>query len=150
MAIEAIAPLRERRLNEKAFLDHRMISGETTIRVRYAETDRMGLLHHANYLVYFEQARTELLRSMGLTYRDIEDQGFLLVLTKVEVRYKRPAHYDDVLTIRTFVVRTTAVRIDHRYEVLHDGALIAEGSSTLACVDRDGRPQALPEALRAG
>jgi len=127
-----------------------MISGETTIRVRYAETDRMGLLHHANYLVYFEQARTELLRSMGLTYRDIEDQGFLLVLTKVEVRYKRPAHYDDVLTIRTFVVRTTAVRIDHRYEVLHDGALIAEGSSTLACVDRDGRPQALPEALRAG
>src|SRR5262245_7680986 len=103
-----------------------MISGETTIRVRYAETDRMGLLHHANYLVYFEQARTELLRSMGLTYRDIEDQGFLLVLTKVEVRYKRPAHYDDLLTIRTFVVRMTAVRIDHRYEVLRDGVLVAE------------------------
>ena len=126
-----------------------MISGETTIRVRYAETDRMGLLHHANYLVYFEQARTELLRSMGLTYRNIEDQGFLLVLTKVEVRYKRPAHYDDLLMIRTFVVRTTTVRIDHRYEILRDGVLIAEGSSTLACVDRDGRPQALPDALRA-
>jgi len=126
-----------------------MIVGETTIRVRYAETDRMGLLHHANYLVYFEQARTELLRSMGLTYRNIEDQGFLLVLTKVEVRYKRPAHYDDLLMIRTFVVRTTTVRIDHRYEILRDGVLIAEGSSTLACVDRDGRPQALPDALRA-
>jgi acyl-CoA thioester hydrolase len=126
-----------------------MIVGETTIRVRYAETDRMGLLHHANYLVYFEQARTELLRSMGLTYRNIEDQGFLLVLTKVEVRYKRPAHYDDLLIIRTFVVRTTTVRIDHRYEILRDGLLIAEGSSTLACVDRDGRPQALPDALRA-
>ena len=126
-----------------------MISGETTIRVRYAETDRMGLLHHANYLVYFEQARTELLRSMGLTYRNIEDQGVLLVLTKVEVRYKRPAHYDDLLMIRTFVVRTTSVRIDHRYEILRDGVLIAEGSSTLACVDRDGRPQALPDALRS-
>ena len=126
-----------------------MIVGETTIRVRYAETDRMGLLHHANYLVYFEQARTELLRSMGLTYRNIEDQGYLLVLTKVEVRYKRPAHYDDLLMIRTFVVRTTTVRIDHRYEILRDGVLIAEGSSTLACVDRDGRPQALPDALRA-
>ena len=126
-----------------------MIVGETTIRVRYAETDRMGLLHHANYLVYFEQARTELLRSMGLTYRNIEDQGFLLVLTKVEVRYKRPSHYDDLLMIRTFVVRTTTVRIDHRYEILRDGVLIAEGSSTLACVDRDGRPQALPDALRA-
>jgi acyl-CoA thioester hydrolase len=126
-----------------------MIQGETTIRVRYAETDRMGLLHHANYLVYFEQARTELLRSLGLTYRDIEDQGFLLVLTRVEVRYKRPAYYDDVLTIRTFVERTTAVRIDHRYEVSRDGVLIAEGATTLACVDREGRPQALPDALRA-
>src|SRR6516164_3066696 len=126
-----------------------MLTGETTIRVRYAETDRMGLLHHANYLVYFEQARTELLRSMGLTYRDIEDQGFLLVLTKVEIRYKRPAYYDDLLTVRTIVERTTAVRIDHRYEVLRDGELVAEGATTLACVDREGRPQALPAALRA-
>src|SRR6266851_8517708 len=126
-----------------------MLSGETTIRVRYAETDRMGLLHHANYLVYFEQARTELLRSLGLTYRDLEDQGFLLVLTKIELRYKRPAHYDDLLTIRTTVERTTAVRIDHRYEVLRDGLLVAEGATTIACVDRDGRPQTLPEALRA-
>jgi acyl-CoA thioester hydrolase len=126
-----------------------MIQGETTIRVRYAETDRMGLLHHANYLVYFEQARTELLRSMGLTYRDIEDQGFLLVLTKVEIRYKRPAHYDDLLTVRTSVERTTAVRIDHRDEVSRDGELIAEGTTTLACVDREGRPQALPDTLRA-
>ena len=125
-----------------------MLSGEITIRVRYAETDRMGLLHHANYLVYFEQARTELLRSLGLTYRNLEDQGFLLVLTKIEVRYKRPAHYDDLLTIRTTVERTTAVRIDHRYEVLRDGVLLAEGATTLACVDRDGRPQALPDALR--
>jgi acyl-CoA thioester hydrolase len=126
-----------------------MLTGETTIRVRYAETDRMGLLHHANYLVYFEQARTELLRSLGLTYRDLEDQGFLLVLTKIEVRYKRPARYDDVLTIRTMVERTTAVRIDHRYEVCHDGVLLADGASTLACIDREGRPQALPEKLRA-
>ena len=126
-----------------------MLTGETTIRVRYAETDRMGLLHHANYLVYFEQARTELLRSLGMTYRDLEDRGFLLVLTKVEVRYKRPAHYDDVLTIRTTAERTTAVRIDHRYEVVRDGLLIAEGATTLACVDRDGRPQVLPEMLRA-
>jgi len=126
-----------------------MLSGEITIRVRYAETDRMGLLHHANYLVYFEQARTELLRDLGLAYRDLEDQGYLLVLTKVEVKYRRPARYDDVLTVRTTVARTTAVRIDHRYEVLRDGLLVAEGTSTLACVDRDGRPQALPDSLRA-
>ena len=125
-----------------------MTTGEVTIRVRYAETDRMGLLHHANYLVYFEQARTELLRSLNLTYRDMEDQGFLLVVTKVEVQFRRPAKYDDLLTIRTTVVKTTMVRIDHKYEVSCDGQLLAEGSSTLACVDRTGRPQVLPEFLR--
>jgi acyl-CoA thioester hydrolase len=125
-----------------------MNTGETTIRVRYAETDRMGLLHHANYLVYFEQARVELLRTLGLSYRDLEDQGYLLVVTKVEVRYKRPVYYDEVVTVRATVERTTSVRIDHRYEVFRDGTLVAEGSSTLACVDRDGQPQALPERMR--
>lgn len=124
-----------------------MTSGEITIRVRYAETDRMGLLHHANYLVYFEQGRTELLRDQGRTYKDLEDAGFLLVLTKVEVRYRKPARYDDVLTLRTIVTRRTSVRIEHRYEVLRDGELVAEGSSTLACVDRDGQIQALPDWL---
>lgn len=124
-----------------------MQSGEIQIRVRYAETDRMGLLHHANYLVYFEQGRTELLRSQGLAYKDLEDRGYLLVLTKIEVRYRKPIVYDDVITLRTMVVRTTAARIDHRYEILRDGVLLAEGTSTLACVDRDGRVQALPEFL---
>src|SRR5438132_702791 len=125
-----------------------MTTGEITIRVRYAETDRMGLLHHANYLVYFEQARTELLRQQGFTYKDLEDQGFLLVLTKVEVRYKKPIHYDDQVTVRTIVERTTSVRIDHRYEVHRGKDLVAEGSSTLACIDRSGRPQMLPESLQ--
>ena len=125
-----------------------MTAGEITIRVRYAETDRMGLLHHANYLVYFEQARTELLRDIGATYKALEDGGWLLVLTKVEVRYRRPAHYDDLLTIRTRVERVTSVRIDHAYEVVRGTELVAEGSSTLACVDREGRPQALPDFLR--
>ena len=121
--------------------------GEIAIRVRYAETDRMGFLHHANYLVYFEQARTELLRDQGLTYRDMEDKGFLLVLTKVEVRYKQPARYDELLTIRTTVVRTTFVRIEHKYEVFSEGRLIAEGATTLACVDKAGKLQAMPEWL---
>jgi acyl-CoA thioester hydrolase len=125
-----------------------MVSGEITIRVRYAETDRMGLLHHANYLVYFEQGRTELLRSRGLSYRDLEDQGYLLVLTKLEVRYRAPARYDDLLTLRTTVVKTTAVRIDHRYELFRDGVLLTEGSSTLACVDREGRVQPLPDFMQ--
>jgi acyl-CoA thioester hydrolase len=127
-----------------------MLSGEITIRVRYAETDRMGLLHHANYLVYFEQGRTELLRSQGLAYRDLEDQGYLLVLTRVQVRYRCPARYDDLLTLRTTVVRTTLVKIEHRYELLCEGVLLAEGETTLGCVDRNGKVQVLPECLRLG
>jgi acyl-CoA thioester hydrolase len=125
-----------------------MLSGEITIRVRYFETDRMGLLHHANYLIYFEQGRIELLRSQGVSYKELEDQGFLLVLTKMEVKYRWPARFEDLLTLKTIVTRTTSVRIDHRYEVYCEGRLLAEGASTLACVDRDGRPQALPDFLR--
>jgi len=125
-----------------------MISGEITIRVRYAETDRMGLLHHSNYLVYFEQGRTELLRQQGLAYKDLEDQGYLLVLTKVQVRYRRPARYDDVLTLRTIVARTSMVKIEHRYEMLRDGEILADGETTLGCIDREGKPQMLPEILR--
>ena len=126
-----------------------MLTGEIPIRVRYAETDRMGLLHHANYLVYFEQGRTELLRQTGRSYKDAEDQGFFLVLAKVDVRYRQPARYDDVLTLRTIVTRTTPARIEHRYEVLRDGQLLAEGSSTLACVDCNGKLQTMPEWLYA-
>ena len=122
-------------------------SDEITIRVRYAETDRMGLLHHANYFVYFEQGRTELLRKRGMTYRDMEDAGQLLVIVDLGCKFKRPAYYDDVLTLRTTVERVTHVKIVHKYEVLRDGLLLAEGHSTLACVDREGRPQALPESL---
>jgi len=125
-----------------------MISGEITIRVRYAETDQMGLLHHANYLVYFEQGRTELLRAQGYTYRDIESQGFFLVLTKLQVRYRSPAYYDDLLTLRTTVVRTTLVKIEHKYALLRDGVLLAEAETTLGCVDREGKVQVLPENLR--
>lgn len=125
-----------------------MVKDEITIRVRYAETDRMGLLHHANYLVYFEQGRTELLRSQGYSYKDMEDQGFLLVLTRIQVRYRRPARYDDLLTLRTIVARTTAVKIEHRYEVLRNGELLAEGETTLGCVNREGQVQLLPDFLR--
>jgi acyl-CoA thioester hydrolase len=124
-----------------------MLTGEIEVRVRYAETDRMGLLHHANYLVYFEQARTELLRQSGRTYKDLEDEGFYLVVVRLEVKYKRPAHYDDVLTICTTVTRTTPIRIEHKYEVLCAGALLAEGASTLACVGADGKLREMPAWL---
>jgi acyl-CoA thioester hydrolase len=125
-------------------------SHDTPIRVRYAETDRMGFLHHANYFVYFEEGRTELLRAAGLSYRDIEDAGHFLVVIDIGCKYKRPARYDDLLTLRTTAERVTHVKIVHRYELFRGTELLAVGHSTLACVDRDGRPQPLPDLLARG
>lgn len=122
-------------------------SCDVSIRVRYAETDRMGYLHHATYFVYFEQGRTELLRLQGISYRDIEDEGYLLAVVKLDCRFRRPAFFDDLLTLRTTLVRTTAVRVEHRYELYRGAELLCEATSTLACVDREGRLQALPESL---
>jgi acyl-CoA thioester hydrolase len=125
-------------------------SDEILIRVRYAEVDRMGLLHHANYFVYFEMGRTELLRRRGISYRELEDRGHLLVIVDLGCRYRRPAYYDDELSLRTMVSRVTYVKIEHRYELRRNGELLAEGHTTLACVDREGRVQALPDFLTAG
>jgi acyl-CoA thioester hydrolase len=121
---------------------------EIQLRVRYAETDRMGLLHHANYFVYFEMGRTELLRKRGISYREVEDAGHYLVIVDIGCKFKRPAYYDDVLTLRTSVARLTHVKIVHQYQLSRDGILLAEGHSTLACVDKEGKPQALPEMLK--
>jgi acyl-CoA thioester hydrolase len=118
------------------------------IRVRYAETDRMGFLHHSHYPVYFEAGRTELLRQRGISYRDIEDQGFFLVVARMECKFKKPARYDDLLRLRTIVQRVTPVRIEHRYEVYRDEILLTEAASTIACVDRDGQLIPLPEILQ--
>jgi acyl-CoA thioester hydrolase len=123
-------------------------SCDVEIRVRYAETDRMGLLHHATYFVYFEIGRTELLRQRGITYREVEDAGHLLVIIDIGCKFKKPARYDDLLTLRTSVSKVTHVKIVHNYKVFRDGELLAEGHSTLACIDRDGRPQGLPPMLK--
>jgi acyl-CoA thioester hydrolase len=126
-----------------------MESGEITIRVRYAETDRMGFLHHANHLVFFEQGRVELLRQLGIDYKKLEDDGHFLVLRNIADKYKAPAYYDDLLILRTITTRATPVRLDHRYELLRDGQVIAEGETTLVCVDREGKVQQMPECFQA-
>jgi acyl-CoA thioester hydrolase len=122
-------------------------SHDISIRVRYAETDRMGLLHHANYFIYFEMGRTEMLRRRGISYREVEDAGHYLVIVDIGCKFKKPAYYDDVLIVRTTVARVTHVKIVHEYHVFRDGVLLAEGHSTLACVDREGKPQPLPAML---
>jgi acyl-CoA thioester hydrolase len=120
---------------------------EIEIRVRYQETDAQGRLHHANYFTYFEMGRTELLRAAGYDYRKIEAEGWMLVVFEVTCKYRRPASFDDLLRLRTTVERARGARVDLRYEVFRDGLLLAEGRSTLACIDREGRIARLPPEL---
>lgn len=121
---------------------------EITIRVRYCETDAMGFLHHANFFNYFEMGRTELLRAQGGSYRAIEESGLFLVVVKLECRYHAPARYDDLLTLRTRIARVSAVKIEHDYELYRDQQLLATAHSVIACVDRKGQIQRLPECLK--
>lgn len=111
------------------------------IRVRYSETDAMGYLHHANYVSYFEIARTELFRATGGDYRAMEDRGYFLVVVNVACQYKRPARYDDLLSVRTRVTRMSGAKLEHEYEVFRGDERIATGQTTLACVDRAGAVQ---------
>jgi acyl-CoA thioester hydrolase len=121
---------------------------EIQIRVRLAETDALGFLQSSKYLVYFEEGRTELGRLHGLSYRDMEDRGYLMVLTRVQVSYHQPARLDDLLLLRTTVARTTAYKLEHHYELFRDRELLAEGDTTLACMGREGKIQPLPDYLR--
>lgn len=120
---------------------------ETVIRVRYSETDAMGRLHHAHFLNYFEIGRTEQLRSLGQTYREFEQSGLFLVITKIAVQYHQAACYDDLLQLLTRTQRVTTVRIDHEYELFREDQRIASATSTLACVDQAGQLQRIPQWL---
>jgi acyl-CoA thioester hydrolase len=118
-----------------------------TIRVRYPEVDGMGYLHHSRYLQYFEMGRVELLRSLGHSYAEMEKQGIYFVVVKAQISYKAPARYDDVLTLTTRLVKQTHVRYDHTYELRREHTLVAEGTTTIACVDRSGELIQIPDWL---
>jgi acyl-CoA thioester hydrolase len=120
---------------------------EIEFRVRYAECDPMGLMHHSKYFEYFEMARTELLRQAGFRYRDLEERGILFVVAKTACQFKRPARYDDVLKLKVIITRQTRARIDHAYELYRDGLLLCEATTTLACVNRQGQPIPIPEEM---
>lgn len=107
----------------------------------------MGYLHHSRYLQYFEMGRIELLRAAGFSYADLERQGVFFVVTKVEVRFMAPARYDDELQLVTRITRGTHVRFDHAYELSREKTVLAEATSTIACVGSDGKVRAMPETL---
>lgn len=124
-----------------------MICHTLQFRVRYPEVDAMGFVHHSRYFQYFEMGRVELLRAQGHSYADLERRGVFFAVVKVECRYRAPARYDEELTLVTHVVRQTSVRIDHVYELKRGEVLLAEASTTIACLDRDGKLQPIPEFL---
>jgi acyl-CoA thioester hydrolase len=124
---------------------------EAAIRVRYAETDRMGVVYHANYLIWFEIGRTEFCRARGVSYREMEenDRAFLVVAESY-CRYKAPAYYDDELIVRTHVteLRRRSVRFGYEIVRLSDGRIIAEGETGHVVTDPDNRVISMPEIYR--
>jgi acyl-CoA thioester hydrolase len=120
------------------------------MRVRYAETDQMGVVYYANYLVWFEVGRTDLLRQNGWSYREMEAEGFSLPVIDVQCTYKTSAKYDDDIEVKTTGALISAVRLKFDYEVVRsaDAMLLANGSTVHATLDRNGRPCRLPARAR--
>ncbi len=119
----------------------------TQVRVRYAETDQMGVVYHANYLVYFELARVDLLAAAGIRYRDLEGRGFLLAVTEATCRYLGGARYDDPLAVEAWLVERGAARIVLAYRIRHEetSRVLVEGSTELACLGDNFRPRRMPD-----
>jgi acyl-CoA thioester hydrolase len=117
-----------------------MIQSRVEVTVRYAETDMMGIVYHANYLPWFEVGRTTLLKEIGVPYKKLEEEGFRLPVLEIAAKYLRPAVYDDTLEIRTMVNERPLLRIRLDYEVRRGDELLATGTSVHAFVDKQGRP----------
>ena len=120
------------------------------VRVRYAETDKMGVVYYANYFVWFEVGRTDLLRGAGWSYREMEGDGISLPVIEAHCDYRQPARYDDELEIRTVGTLRSPVRVEFTYDIVRtsDVVLIATGRTVHAALDQDGRPRRLPQRVR--
>jgi len=124
------------------------MTGETRFRVRYAETDQMGVVYHSNFIIWFEVGRVELLRQLGFRYRDMEEQDDChIAVVDVKLRYKAPARYDDEILVRTTLANMRESLLHFRYEILRaeDGTLLAEGETTHIVVNSDFERTQLPE-----
>jgi len=122
-----------------------MIHHQTSLRVRYAETDRMGYVYYGNYAVYFEMARVETLRSLGITYKSLEDEGVLLPVADYAIRYHKPAYYDDELRIETTISEMPGVRIKFQYRTYRGDELLNTASTDLVFVDKStSKPMRCP------
>ena len=128
---------------------HTYPTHEVQVRVRYQETDQMGVVYHGNYFTFFEIGRTEYLRSNGYTYREMEGGGALAVVVKAECSYRKGAKYDDLLTIQTTIKRITRVKVEYEHHIFRGNELLATGHITLAFVDSQGKIQPVPQWIQA-
>jgi len=119
------------------------------VRVRYAETDQMGVVYHGNYAQYFEMGRVEWLRNLGVSYKWMEENGIMLPVVSLSMNYKKPARYDDLLTVKTIFKSQTSVKIEFDYEIYNEqGELLTIGNSVLVFVDmKTGRPILPPKYI---
>lgn len=117
-------------------------------RVPYADTDQMGFVYYANYLVLFERSRNEFLRENGLNYKELEDQGVMLPVIEAHCEYKQPARYDDLLTIKVWASKIKGTRLTMNCEVYRDEELLASGYTVHVCMCPDGRPIRPPNTLK--
>lgn len=127
-----------------------MKSSEIQVRVRYAETDQMGVVYHGNYAAFFEMGRTEWLRSQGFTYKELEKIGIMMPVVSLTMNYKKPAKYDDLLTVKTILKSQEGVKIEFEYEIHNEqNELLTTGYSMLVFVDmKTGRPTLPPEVIK--
>ena len=128
-----------------------MYTSETFVRVRYGETDQMGYVYYGNYATYFEVARVELLRSIGFTYKKLEEEGIMLPVFDFSIKYFKPAFYDDLLTIKTSLQYNNGARVKFLYDIFNDsGTLLNKAETTLVFIDRkSNRPTSMPEDMKA-
>jgi len=127
-----------------------MKCNEINVRVRYQETDQMGIVYYSNYFVYFEMGRIEFLRSVGISYAELEKENVFLAVADAHCKYRSPAVFDDLLVIKTCISMMKLARIEFSYEIrrVNEETLIAEGSTLLACLGVNKKPMAIPEKIR--
>jgi acyl-CoA thioester hydrolase len=125
--------------------------GETSFHVRFAETDAMGIVHHANHIIWFEEARSAFMRAKGSSYAAFEADGFSLAVSEVQVRYLQPARYDQLITIRCQIEKMMSRKLRFYYTVLEaeTGNTLATGSTEHICINRQGQVTRIPEKWQA-
>jgi acyl-CoA thioester hydrolase len=120
---------------------------ETPIRVRYADTDQMGIVYYGNYPAFFEVGRSEYMRQKGYPYRDVEGMGYYFVVVNLEAKYYSNATYDDIVVVKTRISELKSRGITFHYVVTRDGTLVVEGSTKHICVNSDKKPVTIPQKI---